>query len=181
MRVVVPITAALPIGAAVATGVTVVTGVTSITGTIGAAVAIGVAGLAVTTPATAQLRDEFGGDTLRGAGSSFAQPLLARWVQDYQAWRTGGVHLPAAAGHSRTPAVAGSGLDGDAGGPALDYEPVGSQAGIERLKTGAVDFAVSELPLSAEELKTHRLLQVPVVTGAVAVTYHLAGKGANER
>ena len=166
-RVVVPITVAVPIGVAVPAGVMGVMGVIGVTARIGVAVAIGVAGLTVTTPTAAQVRDEFGSDTLRGAGSSFAQPLLARWVQDYQAWRSGGVRLPAAAG---------SGLDADVGGPALDYEPVGSQAGIERLKTGAVDFAVSELPLSAEELKAKHLLQVPIVTGAVAVTYHLAGQ-----
>lgn len=115
--------------------------------------------------ASAQTRDEFGALTLRGAGSSFAQPLLARWAQDYQQWRNGGIAIVGA----------GSSLDGDIGDPKLDYEPVGSQAGIERLKTGAVDFAVSELPLSADELKQARLLQVPMVTGAVAVTYHLAG------
>ena len=136
---------------------------------IALAVAVGTAGLIQAAPASAQIRDEFGGNSLRGAGSSFAQPLLYRWVIDYQAWRTGGVTLPAAAG---------SGLDTDVSGPRLDYEPVGSQAGIERLKAGGVDFAVSELPLGAEELKSSRLLQVPVVTGAVAVVYHLPGVGA---
>lgn len=130
------------------------------------ALVVGGVGLTWTAAADAQVRDEFGGLALRGAGSSFAAPLLARWVDDYRSWRTGGVNLPA---------VAGSGLDGGDSGPRLDYEPVGSQAGIERLKAGAVDFAVSELPLGGEDLKTSRLLQVPIVTGAVAVTYHLAG------
>ena len=129
------------------------------------AVAVGTIGSLGAGSAAAQTRDEFNGTTLRGAGSSFAQPLLARWAQDYQHWRSGGIAIVGA----------GSGLDGDIGDPMLDYEPVGSQAGIERLKTGAVDFAVSELPLSADELKHSKLLQVPMITGAVAVTYHLPG------
>lgn len=132
-------------------------------GALTVASAVGTTSLVLPQPAAAQLVDEFGSAGLRGAGSSFAQPLLANWSRDYREWRSGPMAI----------AAAGGGLDSAVPAPALDYEPVGSQAGIERLKAGSVDFAVSELPLSAEELASHRLVQVPIVTGAVAVTYHL--------
>ncbi len=49
---------------------------------------------------------------------------------------------------------------------ALDYEAVGSQAGLQRIKARAVDFAVSQMPLPAADLRSNGLLQVPLVAGA---------------
>ena len=57
--------------------------------------------------------------------------------------------------------AAGGGLDDEIGGAALDYEAVGSQSGIQRVKALAVDFAVSEMPLPAADLRRHGLVQVP--------------------
>ena len=76
--------------------------------------------------------------------------------------------------------AAGGGLDDEIGGAALDYEAVGSQSGIQRVKALAVDFAVSEMPLPAADLRRHGLVQVPLVAVAVAVAVNLEGQAAAE-
>jgi phosphate transport system substrate-binding protein len=118
----------------------------------------------------AQTVDEFGSPRLTGAGSTFAYPLMLAWARDYRVFRHGGVAVVAA----------GGGLDDEIGGAALDYEAIGSQAGIQRVKARAVDFAVSEMPLPAADLRRHGLLQVPLVAGAVAVAVHIEGQAAAE-
>lgn len=118
----------------------------------------------------AQSVDEFGSTALKGAGSTFAHPLMSAWAQEYRAFRKGGAVRP----------VSGSGLEDEIGGVALDYEAVGSQAGIQRLKARAVDFAVSEMPLPAPDLQRNGLLQVPLVAGAVALAVNLGGAAGGE-
>jgi phosphate transport system substrate-binding protein len=113
--------------------------------------------------AHAQLVDAFGTSALRGAGSTFAQPLMRAWADEYRLFRQGGIAVR----------QAGSGLDDDIGGVALDYEAVGSQAGIARVRARAVDFAASEMPLAQAELERDALLQVPLVCGGVAVAANL--------
>ncbi len=105
----------------------------------------------------------FSSNALRGAGSTFAQPLMRDWADEYRVFRQGGVAVR----------LAGGGLDDDIGGVALDYEAVGSQAGIARVKARAVDFAASEMPLPQNELEREALLQVPLVCGGVAVAANL--------
>jgi phosphate transport system substrate-binding protein len=118
----------------------------------------------------AQTVDEFGSPTLKGAGSTFAHPLMSAWARDYRVFRNGGVPV----------VLAGGGLDDEIGGVALDYEAVGSQAGIQRVKARAVDFAVSEMPLAADDLRRNGLVQVPLVAGAVAVAVNIEGQAAGE-
>src|SRR5262245_4860126 len=118
----------------------------------------------------AQTVDEFGSPRLRGAGSTFAHPLMSAWARDYRAFRHGGVAVPAA----------GGGPGGEIGGAAPRYGAVGRQAGIHRVKAGAVDFAFSEMPLPATDLRRHGLVQVPLVAGAVAVAVNLEGQAAAE-
>jgi phosphate transport system substrate-binding protein len=72
------------------------------------------------------------------------------------------------------------GLDDEIDGAALDYEAISSQAGIQRIKAGAVDFAVSEMPLPADDLRRHGLVQVPLVAGAVAVAVNIEGLATAE-
>ncbi len=128
---------------------------------------VGVAGAALLpwSPAHAQLVDALGSNALRGAGSTFAQPLMRAWADEYRTFRTGGVAIRRA----------GGGLDDEIGGVALDYESVGSQAGIARVRARAVDFAASEMPLPKADLERDALLQVPLVTGAVSVAANLGG------
>lgn len=92
---------------------------------------------------------------ISGVGSTLIHPLLARWSQAYQRAQTNAEFQP----------VAGT----------IDYEPVGSQAGIMRLKEGGVDFAATEMPLSADELKRYGFGQFPIVIGGVAVAVSVEG------
>jgi phosphate transport system substrate-binding protein len=122
--------------------------------------------------ASAQIADEFGRTALRGAGSTFAHPLMAAWAREFRTFRQGGaVALP----------VAGGGLDDDIGGTPLDYEAVGSQAGVQRLRTRAVDMAVTEMPLPVAELRRVGFRQTPLVAGAVAVAANLPASVASLR
>jgi phosphate transport system substrate-binding protein len=126
---------------------------------------IGVSGAGWSGIARAQLFDEFGAGQLRGAGSTFVHPLMAAWADEYRRYRRG----PGAI------AGAGSGLDSEIDGVALDYEAIGSQAGIQRVKMRAVDFAASEMPLPASDLDRSQMEQVPLVAGAVDVVVNLPG------
>ena len=116
-------------------------------------------------PGLAQAQDEFGRAGLKGAGSTFVHPLAARWVQEYRHHLAGGIRF----------AAPNTGLDDDMNGVALDYEPIGSLAGIQRLRAGAVDFALSEMPLASNELRRHQLMQFPIVLGSIAVAANIAG------
>ncbi|WP_431480693.1 phosphate ABC transporter substrate-binding protein PstS [Pseudomonas thivervalensis] len=115
--------------------------------------------------------DAFGQALLKGAGSTFVLPLVQQWLALYRA----GAASP---GYS----AANTGLDGDMlGRAALDYEAIGSQAGIYRLQAKAVDFAFSELPLSSQELVRQDLIQIPVVSGGIAIVVNLPELKGNLR
>jgi len=105
----------------------------------------------------------FGDSLLKGAGSTFVMPLVQRWTKEY---REDGVGTEFVAHNS--------GLDTDLwGGAALDYEAAGSLAGLQRLQARAVDFALSELPMSQKTLTRLGLIQIPIVLGGVAIVTRL--------
>jgi phosphate transport system substrate-binding protein len=97
---------------------------------------------------------------LSGAGSTFAQPIIARWGVQF-------TNLPGEGGS------VGS-VDGG-----LDYEPIGSLGGLLRVTQGWVDFALSDVPISPPDLALRRLIQFPMVSGGVAVVTSLRGVGTN--
>jgi len=85
--------------------------------------------------------------TIIGAGSSFVNPIMTRWIADFQQ-TNGNVHI--------------------------NYQSVGSGAGIEQLSKGLVDFGASDAALSDDKLKTMPpLVQVPESAGPVCITYNL--------
>jgi phosphate transport system substrate-binding protein len=85
--------------------------------------------------------------TIRGAGSTLPAPLYLKWFESYAQARTGVTIL---------------------------YDPVGSETGIERLKAGAVDFAGSDIPISAVPgSKASSTLALPTVLAAVVPIYNL--------
>ena len=98
-------------------------------------------------------------EPIRGAGSTFAAPILHLWSRDYEAIRTDG---------------------GDFTSPdwRVDYEPVGSLAGVMRLEQPETDFAATDAPLPAEELKKHGFAQFPIVMGGIVVVANLDNVGA---
>jgi phosphate transport system substrate-binding protein len=87
--------------------------------------------------------------TLNGAGATFPAPLYQRWFQDY----------------ART------------SGNRVNYQSVGSGAGIRQFVAGTVDFAASDEPIKAKEAaKVKRgVVQFPAVGGTIAIAYNKPG------
>ncbi|CAH1689025.1 Phosphate-binding protein PstS [Hyphomicrobiales bacterium] len=102
-----------------------------------------------------------GAEPIRGAGSTFAAPIINKWSHDYEAFRTDG---------------------GDYTSPdwQVDYEPVGSLAGVMRLNQPDVDFAATDAPLLPEELNQRGWAQFPIVMGGITVVANLDGVGAGQ-
>ncbi|HUR23977.1 MAG TPA: phosphate ABC transporter substrate-binding protein PstS [Acidimicrobiales bacterium] len=84
---------------------------------------------------------------LRGAGSTFAAPMVEEWARRYR--------------------VGAPGVD-------IRYEASGSGAGLRLLPARTAEFALSELPVPEQEQR-QGAVQVPVLAGAVAVAYNLPG------
>lgn len=130
-----------------------------------------IAALAVMPAATPRAQEILGGDdAVRGAGSSFAFPVISRWAHSYQRWLALGGDFP----------FFNSGLDDPQVGPPLDYEPVGSLAGTLRVRDRAVDFGASDVPLPSDELAKLGLGQFPIVIGGVVAAVNIDGVGNNE-
>ncbi|TCT01048.1 phosphate ABC transporter substrate-binding protein PstS [Aquabacter spiritensis] len=84
---------------------------------------------------------------VRGAGSTFAYPIIWKWAEVFR---------------ERT-------------GTLVEYQSVGSSAGVNRLKDGVVDFGASDRPLKPEELEKYGLGQFPIVFGGVVPVFNLEG------
>ena len=84
---------------------------------------------------------------IRGAGSTFVAPVMFKWAEHY-----------AATAHNR-----------------IEYQSVGSSAGIEQVEAGAVDFGATDKPLDPWELSKFGLCQFPVVIGAIVPIANLPG------
>jgi phosphate transport system substrate-binding protein len=86
--------------------------------------------------------------TLTGAGATFPAPLYKMWFEEFEASHPG-MHI--------------------------NYTPVGSGLGIEKLAAGQLDFAGSDV--AAEQLirpeDASRLRAVPTVLGAIVPIYNL--------
>jgi phosphate transport system substrate-binding protein len=89
---------------------------------------------------------------ISGAGSTFIFPLLVKWVDSF-----------------RTES-----------GISINYQPVGSGAGIRQIKSKTVDFGASDAPLPPEELRGAGLLQFPLVIGGVVPVVHINGVGPGQ-
>jgi phosphate transport system substrate-binding protein len=127
--------------------------------------------LAAVPAASLKAQEVLGGtDVVRGAGSTFAYPVISRWAHTYQRWLALGGDFP----------FFNSGLDDPRVGPPLDYEPVGSLGGMLRARDRAVDFGASDAPMSSDELAKHGLGQFPIVIGGVTAAVNIDGVGSNE-
>ena len=89
-----------------------------------------------------------GSATLNGAGSTFAAPIYQQW---------------------------GSTLKGQ--GLTVNYNAVGSGAGVSQLQAATVAFAGDDSPLKSTEVKAMKgpVLQFPVAFGSITVSYNLSG------
>jgi phosphate transport system substrate-binding protein len=82
-----------------------------------------------------------------GAGATFPAPLYAKWADAYN----------------------------KATGARVNYQSVGSGAGLRQIRGKTVDFGASDMPLTDEELAKDRLMQFPTVIGGVVPVVNLTG------
>ena len=87
-----------------------------------------------------------------GAGASFPAPLYAKWAADYN----------------------------KATGVRINYQSVGSGAGLKQIEAKTVDFGASDMPLKDEELKAKGLVQFPTVVGGVVPVVNIKGIAAGQ-
>ncbi|HEX4507081.1 MAG TPA: phosphate ABC transporter substrate-binding protein PstS [Alphaproteobacteria bacterium] len=89
---------------------------------------------------------------ITGAGATFPNPVYQKWAEAYKA-KTG---------------------------TALNYQSVGSGAGIKQIEAGTVDFGASDKALEADELKKNDLVQFPAVIGGIVPIVNLPGITSGE-
>lgn len=87
------------------------------------------------------------GAQVTGAGSTFVYPVLSAWAADYQ----------------------------KQAGASINYQSIGSGAGISQVEAGTVDFGATDQPLATDELAKNKLAQFPIVIGGIAAVVNIAG------
>ena len=89
------------------------------------------------------------GQTLQAAGASFPAGLYQRWFADLESKEK----------------------------IRVNYQSVGSGAGVRQFQAGTVDFAASDKPLDAKDAAAIKrgVVQLPLTAGAIAVAYNLPG------
>lgn len=65
-------------------------------------------------------------------------------------------------------------------GITVNYQPVGSGKGIEKLVQNKLDFAASDVPLPLKELEANHLMQFPLIGSGVVVVVHIDGVPATQ-
>ena len=84
---------------------------------------------------------------ISGAGATFPYPIYAKWADAYK--KEKGVNL--------------------------NYQSIGSGAGIKQIQAKTVTFGASDAPLKGDELEKHGLVQFPMVMGGVVPVINLEG------
>lgn len=84
---------------------------------------------------------------ITGAGATFPYPIYAKWAEMYKG----------------------------ASGNSMNYQSVGSGAGIKQIKARTVDFGASDMPLAANDLAQAGLFQFPAIMGGVVPVVNIAG------
>lgn len=84
---------------------------------------------------------------VNGAGATFPAPLYAKWASEY---------------NKET-------------GVKINYQSVGSGAGIKQIETRTVTFGASDMPLKDERLKELGVIQFPTVIGGVVPVINIKG------
>ncbi|MDQ1692956.1 MAG: phosphate transport system substrate-binding protein [Acidobacteriaceae bacterium] len=89
---------------------------------------------------------------LNGAGATFPNPIYSKWFSEYSA------------SHS---------------GVQINYQPIGSGAGIRQVTSGTVDFGATDGPMTDEQISASKvkIQHIPTVLGAVVPIYNLPGVG----
>src|SRR5262245_23855881 len=96
--------------------------------------------------------------SINGAGATFPNPIYSKWFDEY---------------HKKY-----SNLQ-------INYQSIGSGAGIKQVTEGTVDFGATDKPMNDEQLKAYQdkhgsgILHFPTVLGAVVPTYNIPGVDAS--
>lgn len=90
-------------------------------------------------------------EEITGAGATFPAPLYTRWAEQYAA----------------------------AGGDTLNYQAIGSGAGVTQIINRTVDFGASDTAVAPERLASNQLLQFPAIIGGVVVAVNIPGVNGN--
>ena len=86
-------------------------------------------------------------NVVSGAGATFPFPIYSKWAENYARLT----------------------------GKKINYQPIGSGAGIKQIKAKLVDFGASDMPLNSEDLDKDGLLQFPVVANGIVPVVNIAG------
>ena len=89
---------------------------------------------------------------ISGAGSSFAYPIYAKWIEAYK----------------------------QETGIGVDYRSVGSADGIRQVQTKQITFGATDMPLSARQLEDDGLVQFPTVIAGVVAVVNIEGVKSGE-
>ena len=84
---------------------------------------------------------------MTGAGATFPAPVYAKWADAYH----------------------------KASGARLNYQSIGSGAGIQQIRARTVDFGASDMPLADDALAKDGLFQFPTVIGGVVPVVNIKG------
>ncbi len=91
---------------------------------------------------------------INGAGATFPYPIYSKWFDEYHK-----AH----------------------GNIQINYQSIGSGAGIKQVTEGTVDFGASDGPMNDEQMKAYQdkhgspILHFPTVLGAAVPTYNIPG------
>ena len=89
---------------------------------------------------------------ISGAGATFPYPVYSKWADAYK---------------KQT-------------GVGLNYQSIGSGAGIKQIEAKTVTFGASDMPLKPEELKAQGLVQFPMIIGGVVPVVNVKGVGPGQ-
>ena len=84
---------------------------------------------------------------ISGAGSSFAYPIYAKWIEAYK----------------------------QETGIAVDYRSVGSADGIRQVQSKEITFGATDMPLGVRDLDADGLVQFPTVIAGVVAVVNIEG------
>jgi len=84
---------------------------------------------------------------ITGAGATFPFPIYAKWAEAYK---------------QKT-------------GTGMNYQSIGSGAGIKQIQAKTVDFGATDAPLKGDELAKAGLVQFPAIIGGVVPVVNLEG------
>lgn len=108
--------------------------------------------LGLTAVAALALSSHASAQDATGAGASFPAPLYSKWASEYN----------------------------KATGAKINYQSVGSGAGIRQIDAKTVDFGASDMPLTDEDLAKKNQLQFPTVIGGVVPVVNIQGIAAGQ-